>query len=65
MASRSIDPPKTTPSGTQRAPAERPREDEGGDLEHIRETGLPPGIDVEEAKDPGSQAPRKPVLNRS
>lgn len=36
-----------------------------GEIRHIRDTGLPPGIRVDEAKDPGSQPPHGPVDNRS
>ena len=31
------------------------------DVKHIVETGLPPGISVEDAIDPGKQVPHKPV----
>ena len=34
-------------------------------VKHVVNTGLPPGIDVGQAKDPGSKAPDKPVENRS
>jgi hypothetical protein len=45
-------------------PARRPK-DRGGDVRHIIDTGLPPGISVDEAKDPGAQTPRNPVDDRS
>lgn len=28
--------------------------DQGGDVQHIVDTGLPPGIDIEDVKDPGN-----------
>ena len=37
---------------------------EGG-FRHILRTGLPPGIEVEEAIDPGSQHSQTPAKNRS
>ncbi|MDB5810977.1 MAG: hypothetical protein JWN94_3099 [Betaproteobacteria bacterium] len=37
----------------------------GEDIKHVVETGLPPGISVEQAKDPGAHAPGGPVENRS
>ena len=45
---------------TARKPKER-----GGDVRHIIDTGLPPGISVDEAKDPGAQTPRSPADDRS
>ena len=45
-------------------PARRPQ-DRGGDVRHIIDTGLPPGISVDEAKDPGAQTPRNRVDDRS
>lgn len=45
-----------SPYGVRRpkdAPPRPPRRP-GKDLEHIAETGLPPGIDEDVAKDPGS-----------
>jgi len=41
------------------------KREEGDDLKHIIETGLPPGISEDEAKDPGSQTPRNPADDRS
>lgn len=38
-------------------------QDEGGDIRHIVDTGLPPGIDVEDAKDPGN-SPKSPATTR-
>jgi hypothetical protein len=46
------------------APPKKPKE-HGGDVQHIIDTGLPPGIDVDEARDPGSQTPRAPADDRS
>ena len=54
--------PRVPPKKEQ--PAPKPKE-RGGDIRHIIDTGLPPGISVDEAKDPGSQTPRKPVDDRS
>jgi hypothetical protein len=31
--------------------------EEGGDVKHVVETGLPPGIAVDDVIDPGSQPP--------
>jgi hypothetical protein len=45
-------------------PARKPKE-RGGDVRHIIDTGLPPGINVDEAKDPGAQTPRGPADDRS
>jgi len=45
-------------------PARKPKE-RGGDVRHIIDTGLPPGISVDEAKDPGAQTPRGPADDRS
>ena len=43
-----------------------PSSTEEGEIHHIVDKGLPPGIDVDEAKDPGSQSPGSaPVDNRS
>jgi hypothetical protein len=36
-----------------------------GALKHILDTGLPPGIDVPDAKDPGSQVGGTPADDRS
>ena len=37
----------------------------GENLKHVLKTGLPPGIEIDDAKDPGSNAPGGPVDNRS
>jgi hypothetical protein len=52
---------------SNKAPAtnEKAKEDRGGDLKHIIDTGLPPGIDVDDAKDPGSNTRRKQDEGRS
>jgi len=34
-------------------------------VKHVVDTWLPPGIEVEDAKDPGAHAPGGPVENRS
>ena len=36
-----------------------------GQVAHIINKGLPPGIEPEDAEDPGAQTPKKPVDNRS
>ncbi len=57
-------------SDQQRTPSERTsddqreRDDRAAD-EHIVDNLLPPGIDFDEAKDPGSKTPRVPADNRS
>ena len=53
-------PPRSSQDKTQRAPNARE-----GEIEHIRDTGLPPGIRVDEVKDPGSQPPHAPTDDRS
>jgi hypothetical protein len=59
---------------TGRAPATKPASQQkptrkkhkpGEDIKHVLNTGLPPGINIEDAKDPGSHAPGGPVENRS
>lgn len=65
MRTKPTDAATPATSTSKGAPVEQSRDGDGGDLEHIRDTGLPPGIEVDEAKDPGAYAPRKPVLNRS
>lgn len=35
------------------------------DVKHIINTGLPPGIDIQDAVDPGKQVPPKPAEKRS
>ena len=52
---------KRTPSGKpgdERDPGEIEHKDEG-EIEHILDTGLPPGIDIEDAVDPGN-SPKSP-----
>lgn len=57
------------PRPVSKAIESRPKTDDAdghtGDIEHVIETGLPPGISVDEAKDPGAQAPRGRIVNRS
>ena len=36
-----------------------------GSLKHVVRTGLPPGVDVEDVKDPGKASPKGPTDNRS
>jgi hypothetical protein len=56
------EPGNKPPSKPSNAKTDHPQ---GGDLKHVRDTGLPPGIEIDDAKDPGSQAPRTPADNRS
>ena len=37
----------------------------GDNVKHVLDTGLPPGIEVEDAEDPGAHASGGPVENRS
>jgi hypothetical protein len=61
MPSQKPDDPATRkPPKPQREPPER-----GGDVRHIIDKGLPPGIGVEDAIDPGSQTPAAPADDRS
>ena len=43
---------------------EQPSSKEGS-VKHVVRTGLPPGVDVEDAKDPGKNSPKGPTDNRS
>jgi hypothetical protein len=36
-----------------------------GSVKHVVRTGLPPGVDVEDWKDPGKASPKGPTDNRS
>jgi hypothetical protein len=36
-----------------------------GNVKHVLRTGLPPGIEVDEAIDPGAHGPRGPTDDRS
>ena len=36
-----------------------------GSVKHVVRTGLPPGVDVEDWKDPGKGSPKGPADNRS
>jgi hypothetical protein len=47
-----------TPGDGSRAPGEIEHKEEG-EIEHILDTGLPPGIDIEDAVDPGN-SPKSP-----
>lgn len=44
-------------------PATKPKDEPA--VKHVVRTGLPPGISVEDAKDPGSTPPKGRVDNRS
>ena len=46
-------------SDVKRKPADDPS-DQDGDVQHIVDTGLPPGIDIEGAKDPGNSSNARP-----
>ena len=54
---------KTNPVDT-RAPQQQPAAKEGS-VKHVVRTGLPPGIENEDWKDPGKNAPKGPTDNRS
>ena len=54
-------PKEKPPAGTPTTKTKRKE----GDLKHVLETGLPPGVDLEDARDPGSQTPPVPADNRS
>ena len=62
MDDRTSSPPRVPPK--KETPPQKPRE-RGGDVRHLIDTGLPPGIDIDEAKDPGSQPPHGPTDDRS
>jgi hypothetical protein len=62
MTDRTSSAPRVPPEPEKQP--EKPKE-RGGDVRHIVDTGLPPGISVDEAKDPGSQGPRGPTDDRS
>lgn len=56
--------PLVKPPGDEDLHTSRRRD--GSDPEHVVKTGLPPGISIDDAKDPGSAATNKtPVDNRS
>jgi len=57
--------PNNAPPPSSQDKTRRPPNAREGEIEHIRNTGLPPGIRVDEAKDPGSQPPHGPVDDRS
>jgi hypothetical protein len=54
---------ETKPRDT-RAPEKKPSSKEGS-VKHVVRTGLPPGIEVEDVKDPGKVSPKGPTDNRS
>ena len=54
---------KPKPRDTQ--PTERKPASKEDSVKHVVDTGLPPGIDVEDWKDPGKNAPKGPTDNRS
>jgi hypothetical protein len=62
MEQRDKSAPRVPPKKDE--PARTPKE-RGGDVRHIIDTGLPPGISIDEATDPGAQTPRSPADDRS
>jgi hypothetical protein len=52
---------KPAPDSKPRRKVRTPTEN----VKHLVNTWLPPGIEVEDAKDPGAHAPGGPVENRS
>jgi hypothetical protein len=52
---------KPAPDSKPRRKVRTPTEN----VKHVVDTWLPPGIEVEDAKDPGAHAPGGPVENRS
>jgi len=50
----------------QKEPA-KPREPAGreGSLRHILDTGLPPGVEISDVKNPGEKSPKAPADDRS
>ena len=54
-------PGKPAPDSKPRRKVRTPTEN----VKHVVDTWLPPGIEVEDAKDPGAHAPGGPVENRS
>jgi hypothetical protein len=55
--------PKVPERKSDRREEERPRRE--GDLKHILDTGLPPGVEIEDAKDPGRSTGGGPADDRS
>lgn len=53
----------TTPPNPQQPP--EPKQVKEGSVKHVVRTGLPPGIDIDDVKDPGAKAPPGPADNRS
>jgi hypothetical protein len=43
-----------------RSRKDKKEQDKSEGIGHVIDTGLPPGISIDEAKDPGSQPPGKP-----
>ena len=54
----------TKPQDDNVPPASTPPKEEGS-VKHIVRTGLPPGIEVEDALDPGKHSPKGPADDRS
>jgi hypothetical protein len=57
-------PMESTKPRQDRSTTEKPHSQEGS-VKHVVRTGLPPGIDVEDVKDPGKVSPKGPADNRS
>jgi len=47
------------PAKTQPPPSQE------GSVKHVVRTGLPPGIEVDDVKDPGKESPKGPADNNS
>ena len=54
---------ETKPRNPQ--PAEPRPSSRENSVKHVVRTGLPPGVNVEDVKDPGNTSPRGPTDNRS
>ena len=46
-------------------PKSQPATAQEDSVKHVVRTGLPPGIEVDDVKDPGKNAPKAPADNRS
>ena len=64
MTALAENPMASTKPPKDRSTTEKPASKEGS-VEHVVRTGLPPGIEVEDVKDPGKASPKGPTDNRS
>jgi hypothetical protein len=55
---------ESTKAPEDRSTTEKPASKEGS-VKHVVRTGLPPGINFEDLKDPGKNSPKGPTDNRS